>query len=64
MIKRIRHKDLRFLWAILAILFLFGAPRLVGAFQSSADIQRLYAEIEGDYEFYFGSRETLGTESR
>jgi hypothetical protein len=56
MIKRIRHKDLRFLWAILAILFLFGAPRLVGAFQSSADIQRLYAEIEGDYEFYFGQR--------
>jgi hypothetical protein len=43
-------------WMILAALFLIGTPRLFGTFQSSADIPRLYAEIAGDYEFYFGQR--------
>ncbi len=44
------------LGTILAALFFIGAPRLCGAAPSSVDIPRLYAEIAGDYEFYFGQR--------
>jgi hypothetical protein len=42
--------------AVLATLALLGMPRLFGTFQSSVDLPRLYAEISGDYEFYFGQR--------
>lgn len=56
MTNRLFRKNLKLVWMILAAFSLFGALRLFGTFQSSVDIQRLYAELTGDYEFYFGQR--------
>jgi hypothetical protein len=56
MTKRLFQTNLKLVWMILAAFSLFGALHLFGTFQSSVDIQRLYAELTGDYEFYFGQR--------
>jgi len=56
MTKRLFQSNLKLVWMILAAFSLFGALRLFGTFQSSVDIQRLYAELTGDYEFYFSQR--------
>ena len=42
--------------AIFMALAAFAAPAPSGTFPGPADIPRLYAEIAGDYEFYFGQR--------
>ena len=42
--------------AIFMALAVFAAPGPSGTGQGPADIPRLYAEIAGDYEFYFGQR--------
>jgi hypothetical protein len=56
MTKRSLQTILKSVWTVLAVLSLSVVPRLFGTVQSSVDIQRLYAEIVGDYEFYFGQR--------
>lgn len=53
---KLSQSNVRLTAIILATFILFGALRLFGTSQPTIDIQGLYAEIAGDYEFYFGQR--------